>query len=194
MALQNTKTTETAAKSPFITKLETLPAGVCIATTDLVATSVEAGTPVGLDTDTGLYHVVKTAEAQANASDSATDIRVIKGHNFKVGDFLSTGLLKKAYAITVINTTETAYDTLTIGTTLGVAITDGDTLIEALAEASGNTSAWKYTPVGLVGTTFDIVSGANHLYDVVVRGTVDESEIPPIHADIKSALPVIRFV
>lgn len=194
MALQFVKTTETASKTPFVSNIETLPGGVTVAVTDLVQTTVVAGTPVGLDGSSGLYHVVKTAEAQANATNSATDYKVLKGHNFKVGDFLTTGLLKKAFAITAITTTETDYDTITLGTTLGVAVTAGDVLIEATAQATGDTSAYKYTPVGLTGTKFDVVAGANHPCDVVVRGSVIESMIPPISSDIKASLSWMRFV
>lgn len=194
MALQFTKTTETPGKSPFISNLETLPGGVTVAIADLVETTVKAGTPIGLDSGTGLYHVVKTAEAQDAATSSATDYKVLKGHNFKVGNFLTSALLKKAFAITSITTTETDYDTLTLGTTLGVAIAEGDVLIEATAQATGNTSAYKYTPVGLVGSDFDVVSGANHLTDCVVRGSVIESMIVPISSDIKTTLSHIRFV
>ena len=38
--------------------------------------------------DNGICHVVKIAVLSAEATDTATDIKVNKGHNFKVGDFV----------------------------------------------------------------------------------------------------------
>jgi len=191
--MQNALTSETSGKVVFDSKLEGVPGGVTLAAADLTKTSVAAGTPVGKDSN-GLFHVVKTAKAQASATNVAVDYKVLKGHNFAVGKFLSTGTLKKAYAITVITTSNADYDTLTVGTTLGVAVAAGDVFIEATAEATGNTSAFKYTPFGLTGTDVEIEANGNHLVDVVVRGSVKESLIAPIHADIKTAIPLIRFV
>ena len=187
------KTSDTRQNIVFQSKLEDLPGGLCISVADLTQAAVEVGTPVGKDTN-GLGHVIKTAKMQANATNSATDYRVEKGHNFKVGNFFTSGLLKKAFAITAITTTETAYDTITLGTTLGVAVSEGDVMLEALAQATGNTSAYKYTPVGLVGMAFDVEALDNPFTQVVVRGSVIESLCPPIHSDIKTTLSHIRFV
>lgn len=191
--MQNTKTTETRGLIVFVKKIEDIPGGVTLAAADVTQAVIGAGTPVGKDAN-GLFHVIKTAKAQANAANNATTYKVLKGHNIKVGDFLSTGALKIAYAITAIDTSNADYDTLTVGTTLGVAVTAGDILITAAAEATGNTSAFKYTPYGLLGSDVQIVSGDNHLVDVIVRGTVRDANIWPVHADIKTALPHIRFV
>jgi len=191
--MQNSQTTETRTVLVFDKKLEDIPGGVTLAIADLAQASVAPGTPVGKDSN-GLYHVVKTAKAQANATNSATAIKVLKGHNFKVGDFLTTATGKIAYAISAITTTNADYDTLTVGTTLGVAITAGDILIQAAAEATGDTSTQKYTAIGLTGTYLDVVSGDNHLVDVIVRGTVREAAIVPIHSVIKTSLSHIRFV
>jgi len=191
--MQNSQTSDTRGLVVFVKKIEDIPGGVTLAAADVTQAIVAAGTPVGKDAN-GLFHVVKTAKAQANAANNATAYKVLKGHNFKVGNFLTTGLLKIAYAITAIDTSNADYDTLTVGTTLGVAVAAGDVLIEAAAEATGNTSAWKVTPYGLTGSGLDIVSGNNHLVDVIVRGSVRESAIVPIHADIKTVLTHIRFV
>lgn len=191
--MQNSQTTETRSVLVFDKKMEDIPGGATLAIADLAQASVAPGTPVGKDSN-GLYHVVKTAKAQANAANNAVAYKVLKGHNFKVGDFLTTAAGKKAYAISAITTTNADYDTLTVGTTLGVAVTAGDVLIQATAEAADDTSTQKYAAIGLTGTYVEVVSGGNHLVDVIVRGTVREAAIVPIHADMKTAMSHIRFV
>ena len=146
--MQNTKTTESPLALPFLTKLEDWVGGICIETTDLTQTSLLAGTPVGRDTNE-LWHVIKQAVMEDTASDSATDYKVDKGHNFKVGDVITTGLSAAAYAITAITTTETDYDTISVGTTLGVALVADDILFQAYGESASD-STWKYTPLGLI--------------------------------------------
>lgn len=193
--MQNTKTTETGSLVVFETEVTTKAGGICLATTDLVETSVVAGTPVGADTN-GLFHVVKTALVHEAANNSATDYKVKKGHNFKVADVITTGLLAKAYPITAITTTETDYDTITVGTTLGAAVTTSSVLIQATAQATGSTSAWKYTPVGLLfrDMTVDTSVNTNDLNACVIAcAAVREANCPPIGTDVKTALKLIQF-
>jgi len=174
-------------------KLEGVPGGITVAVVDLSQALVSDGTPVGKDTN-GLYHVVKTARVKTDTGASDAVYPVEKGHNFKKGDFVTNKLGAKAYAITAIDASAADKDVITLGTTLGVAVKAGDVLFEAKAESATTTSAFKYEPWGMVGTSFDVVIGDNHLTDCVVRGSVRESNIPPIHADIKARLPLIRFV
>lgn len=190
--MQNTRTTESVLPIPFLTVLEDWVGGIVVAAADLTQTSLPAGTPVGKDTN-GLFHVIKQATLQANATDSATSYRVEKGHNLKVGDFITNDLSGAAYAILTLTTTVTDYDTITVGTTLGVALTAGDVIFEALAESASD-SIWKYTPVGLTGHAIDIVAGSNPAVDCIVRGTVNTAVAPDYHADLKAALPQFIFV
>lgn len=193
--MQNFSKTETRGKLAFESKLEDVPGGVTVAVSDLTQAVVKAGTPIGLDQN-GLAHVVKVARLQADVTNTATAYPVLKGHNFKVGDFLTAKTLGKAYAITSINTSNPNYDTLNVGTTLGIALTaaSGATLMEASAQATGDTSTLKFEPLGLTGHDFDVLAGDNHLVDCVVRGSVKENNIDPVSADIKEKLPLIRFV
>lgn len=191
--MQNYSTSETAGLIVYDRKLETVPGGVCIAAAELVQTRIKSGTPVGKDSN-GLYHVVKCAKAQANATNTATDYRVVKGHNFKAGDILASATGAKAYAITAVTTSNTDYDILTVGTTIGVAITAGDIFLQSATESNTTGSALKYTPVGLTGEDNDITTGDNVLASVVVRSSVREANIPPIHTAVKTLLPQMRFV
>ena len=191
--MQNTKKTETLGKLVFVTKIEDIPGGVTVAVSDLTQTYVAAGTPIGPDNN-GLYHVIKTAKATASATNTATDYQVAKGHNFKVGDFLAVKPGAKAYAITAIDTTNTGYDVLTVGTTLGLAVSNGAVLIQALAESASTSSGFKYTPTLLTNNDFDVVIGDNHLVGAWRRSTVKEANAPAVSAEIKAAMPLTQWV
>lgn len=193
--MQNYSQTEQRRPVVFDTKLEDIPGGVTVAVKNLTQKKVKAGTPIGKDVN-GLYHVVKVAKLHANAANDATTYQVKKGHNFKVGDFITIKPGAKAYAITAIDTSNADYDVLTVGTTLGVALTASNNvyLVEAVAQAATDSSVLKFEPVGLVGTTFDVTEDDNHLVDCVVRGSVREGVIDPISPELKSKLPLIRFV
>jgi hypothetical protein len=56
---------------------------------------------LGFDESTRVAKVVKLAKVYENATNTATDIKVYKGHMFKVGDYLASVVGGKAYAITV---------------------------------------------------------------------------------------------
>lgn len=189
--MQVKKTTETRALIAFATKLEDIQGGGTVAIADLAQAVVNEGTPLGVDAN-GIYHVVKTAKMQADAAADATTYAVLKGHNFKVGDFVTKAAGAAAYAITAIDTTNEAKDVITVGTTLGAA-SEGDILIHAAAE-SADASVAKHKTIGLVGTGFDVIAGDNHTTDIVVRGSVKEALCPPITAAIKAEIPLIRFI
>lgn len=191
--MQNTKTTESRSDVVFQSVLETIPGGRTLAIADLSQTIVYAGTPIGIDSSTKLGHIVKCAEMQATATDTAVDYRVLKGHNFAVGDHICSAEGAKAQTITSITTTETAYDTLTVGTTLGVEVADGAWLYQSASASQSTGSDLKYDPEGLVGEDIDVTSGDNLLVSVVVRGSVVKDNIPTIGTVITAKLPLIRF-
>lgn len=189
--MQNTRQTETRTKLVFTAKLEDKVGGICIAAADLTQATLPAGTPVGLDAN-GLAHVIKQAVLADDATDSATDYKVDKGHNFKVGDPIASAVSGAAYDITAIDTSNENYDTLTIGTTLGVALSDDDVLFLAAAESASD-AALAYTPLGLTGHDIDIVTGSNPVVDCIVRGSVNTLTAPAYNAEVKAALPHFRF-
>lgn len=191
--MQNFKQTETRGKLVFVSKIEDVPGGVTVAVADLTQTVVSAGTPIGPDGN-GLYHVVKTAVLSANATNTATDYQVKKGHNLKVGDFFASKTGAKAYVITTINTENANYDVVTLGTTLGVALTAGAVLIQALAESAATTSAFKYEPTLVTGNDFDVVKGGNHLVDAWRRSTLNANNAPAVSPEIKAKMPLTQWV
>lgn len=174
-----------------------IPGGVLLMKSSLktTTTEVKAGTVIGEDaSNAGQYHVVKTAKLQANATDSATGYRVLKNHEFVVGDIITTKDVDscKAYAITEITTTETDYDTLTVGTTLGVAMTAADGVIftqAATEDGTGGESTWKYVPKAIAAHTIEIISGDNHFVSAMIFGVVKESLLPfYVNSTLKAAL------
>jgi hypothetical protein len=178
----------------FTHKLADIPDGVTVSVADLTQKVLPEGTPVGKDTATGLFHVVKVAKLTAEATNSATDYVVAKGHNFKVGDFVTLKEGGKAYAITAVDTTATTTDTITVGTTLGVAAAAGDAIYQAAAQATGTDSALKYQPVALVGESYDVKAGSNLVVNAWTIAQIREANIPAVGATVKSKLTGIQFI
>lgn len=191
--MQNYHQGEVKGNIAFDSKLEDVPGGITVAINDLTQGVVKEGTPVGFDVN-GLYHVVKTTRLKMDVGSTDNVYAVEKGHNLKVGDVITNKLGAKAYTISAVDTKSSDKDVVTLTSSLGVALKSGDVLFEAKSESASNTSTFKYDPFCLTGTSFDVVKGDNHLTDGIVRGSVREANIGPIHADIKAKLPLIRFV
>jgi len=196
MYVKETSDTERSLAVELV--LEDIPGGGVVDPDDFKAatTSVGEGALLGVDSS-GIYHIFKTAELYEDEADDETGYKVLKGHEFKVGDFITdSGLAGAAYAITEITTTETDYDTITVGTTLGHAMLDGECLVQATAQAAAGSAAFKYTPVGISRNSVDLAND-NLGCGIMVRGRVRESLLPySVDANIKalSALSLIRFV
>lgn len=165
-------------------------------------TEVKAGTVIGEDSaNAGQYHVVKTAKLHANATDSATTYQVKKNHELKVGDIITSKDVDncKAFAITAINESNAAYDVLTVGTSLGVAMTaaNGVVLVQvAEVDETGGASVLKYAPKAITRNTIAITSGDNHFVGAIIFGVIKESLMPQyINSDLKTQLgDFIKFL
>jgi len=94
---------------------------------------LDKGAVMNVNFATRIAKVVKTAVVNTNATSSATAILVNKMHQLKVGDYIGKTVGGAAYAISAIDTTNAAYDTVTVATTLGVALTAGDVLFQSSA-------------------------------------------------------------
>lgn len=186
------KSTEYQNHPCIIKVLEDVVGGGTIAKSDLVQTDeLKAGVVVGVAS--GLYHKVKTAKVHTAIGATDVALKVYKGHDFKVGDFVTdSALSKKAYAITVIDYSNADYDTLTIGTAIG-AVLINLCLVQAAAE-SATTGVYKYAPVGITMNSVDLTLD-NMASGILVRGTVNESLLEHyVDASVKALLPHIRFV
>lgn len=188
---------ENDAASPkvvFHKRIEDIQGGVTIASADFVADDIIAeGQPIGKDSN-GLFHVIKTAKVYTAATNTDTTYQVYKGHGFKVGDFIAALTGAKSYAITAIDKSNASYDVLTVGTTLGVAITQYAGIFQAAGQSSTTTSAFVYTPFALTGDSVKIKVGDNHLVDAYIRATVFEAAAPIVTAQLKAALPQILWI
>jgi hypothetical protein len=180
---QNTLESSTGSIPVFQMVIETAQGGFTLDETVLDAgTLLKPGTPIGYDEATRKAKVAKVATLQADAANNATTYRVTKGSPIAVGDSynLEGGT---ARAITAIDTTNVAYDEITVGTTIGVAGTAGDVLY--LDDDGFNKIRGLLFLPATVGDGEDI--------SVVIRGTVYERRIPPVGATLKALLPNIIF-
>lgn len=172
-----TRRKDTRTSRVFMHKVADIRGGVSVKVSELSGDFLNEGAVLSAP-DNGLCHVVKIAVLSAEATAEATDIKVKKGHNFKVGDFIMADEGGKAYAITSITTTEKTYDTIKVGTTLGVKIGKGGFIIEAAEEAAEDGSKLKYIPLSLVGTGKPFVSNSNLDTDAWLIGVTKGNPLP----------------
>lgn len=175
MTVQRRKDTRTPRV--FMHKLGDIRGGVSVKVSELGGDYLNEGAVLSAPED-GICHVVKIAVLSAEATNSATDIKVHKGHNFKVGDFVMANEGGKAYAITAIETADKAFDTIKVKTTLEVKIDKGGFLIEAAAESATTTSKLKYIPLSVVGTGKPIVPNSNLDTDAWLIGVTKGNPLP----------------
>lgn len=171
-----TRRKDTRTPRVFMHKTADIRGGVSVKVSELGGDFLNEGAVLSAP-DNGICHVVKIAVLSAEATDTATDIKVNKGHNFKVGDFIMAAEGGRACAITSITTTEKAHDTINVKTTLGVKIEKGGFIIEA-AEESTAASKLKYTPLSLVGTGKPIVQNSNLDTDAWLIGVTKGNPLP----------------
>lgn len=149
---------------------------------------IKAGTPMIFSEATRTAKPLITGVLHANATSSATDYQVKKGHKFEVGKYFSARTGSKAYAITAIDTDDEDYDVITVGTTLGTALTAGD-----MVYASSTTGASNSSFGGVNGLLYtDCIVADGESVSVVIRGTVYARRVP-YSADLEAALPRIIF-
>ncbi|MGD8449398.1 MAG: hypothetical protein PVF36_09210 [Desulfobacterales bacterium] len=180
--------------APVILKnIADLPGGLMVDDTEYVGDEIREGSIMGKGSD-GLAHLIKTVAMQDSATDSATALKTLKNHEFKVGDFIGklTDATRAAYAITDIDTSNADYDTITIGTTLGIAMTAGDVLVQCLAE-SADAAVLKYTPKGISTRTASLKM-LNQPTGIMIIGVVNSSTMPHAYdATLKALIPDIHF-
>lgn len=135
------------------------------------------GTPLVYDEAARTATLLGVAKIHANASNSATSYQIEKGSNLLSGNYLAVAPGGAAYAITGIDTSNAAYDTVTVGTTLGVAVTAGEF---AFASTATGASAAAFPAInGLLyeETIVEDVAYAQSV-SVVQRATVYARRVP----------------
>lgn len=185
-----TKKVLTAAVVIWQKVLETARGGFTLDVTGLtVGTVITGGSPISFDEQTRKAKVLKCAKMYAGATNVATAYQVEKGHLFVVGEYIANVLLGKAYAITSIDTSNAAYDTINIGTTLAVTLIAGDTLFQSSTTGASNAALF-VTPNGALYEDLDVAVGAD--LSVVLRGTVYNRRVTFAQA-AKASCPLIIF-
>lgn len=176
-----TKRKDSRLAKVFVHKIADIRGGVSVAVADLRNDFLKEGTPISAPVS-GVCHVVKFAKVQTDAADNAVKIKIYKGSDFKIGDVVCAAEDGAAYAISAIDTSNADYDEITIGTTLGVALTKDTSCIYEAASAGASGSALKYKPLALVGTGRPAVSGVNIDTDAWLIGVTKGNELPAIIA------------
>lgn len=149
---------------------------------------IPAGTPMIFDEATRLAKPLVWSKIYEAAGNADVAYKVTKGSLFAIGDYFSAVKGGKAYAITAIDTTNAAYDLITVGTTLGVVIAVGATVFESTATGA---SASALPAIGGVLYS-DAVVDTGETVSVAIKATVYARRVP-YTADIAAALPHIIY-
>jgi len=180
MSLQIKKETGSVYDPVFLKILEDIPGGITIKTNRFPTTTkeIKKGTLLNADASSaGLYNVIKTVRATAAKTTSVTVLAIEPtDHLFKIGDLIflnSNG----PTATTISRVSTTAIAVLTTGG----AVASGAVLYET---ATVNTVTALYDADAVLRDNVEVRKGGvttlldNLFAGAVVRGTVDESELP----------------
>jgi len=182
MSLQIEKDSGSVYDPVFLKILEDIPGGVTIKTNRFPTATKEIKKGALLNADVssaGLYNVIKTVKI-VNKVVSAGTVMVIEptDHLFKVGEFLYIYGVT-ASTITRVSTTGIAVAGALVGATGGIV--SGSVLYETATVA---TATALYGADAILRDNVEVRKGGvatlldNLFAGAVVRGTVDESELP----------------
>jgi len=180
MSLQIKKDSGSVYDPVFLKILEDIPGGVTIKTNRFpnATKEIKKGTLLNADASSaGLYNVIKTVRATAENTTSVTVVAIEPAdHLFKVGEIIFlTAAGPTATTITRVSATAIAY------AVTGVVVASGAVLYEV---ATVNTATALYDADAILRDNVEVRSGGvatlldNLFAGAVVRGTVDESELP----------------
>jgi hypothetical protein len=192
MSLQPVKTTISSGVEVFQKVYENAQGGFTLSTTGLTSGyTIPEGAPFGYNEATRVATLLKTAQMYASATNTDVTYQVKKGHAFATGDYLASVVGGKAYAITAIDTSNAAYDILTVGTTLAVTLSAGDVLFKSSATGA-SAAALDVTVKGLLYSSK--VVGTDDSVSIALRATVYARRYTPGYPSaVQTALPNIIF-
>jgi len=138
-----------------------------------------------------LGNVELNEEEEFSGGKEAADLKVEKGHFFKVGEYVGAVVDGDATEISAIDDSNEDYDLLKLDGDLGVAVSAGDAVFQSSAKG-GSAAALNVTPKGLL---FDNVKIEDNVScAVVLRGTVYKKRVANgIPDDVVDVLPLIVF-
>jgi len=183
MSLQVSKETGVVYDPVFLKILEDIPGGVTIKTNRFPTTTDEIKKGAMLNasaSSVGLYNLVKTARVihAVLKSTLATIMYLDPDNEFIVGEVITYGATASAQTITKI-TKGAVSDLVVIANSMILAIASAGVLYET----ANKSSVAKYDTDAILRSTVKVRDDEGTLLDnifagVVVRGTVDESELP----------------
>lgn len=198
MSLQIKKDVGAVYDPIFLKILEDIPGGVTIKTDRFPTATKEVKKGALLNAMTGasigLYNVIKSVRLTAEHESATTILLVEAPHLFKVDEYIKLG----AVAITISRVSATALVLETIAAYADIA--SGTVIAEASAAIAAAATV-KYAANAILRDTIEVrKAGVTTLLDnifagAVVRGTVDESELPYFvtDADKTNLTARIRF-
>lgn len=153
---------------------------------------VQTGTPILVDEATRTAQVHIAVTVYETAAIDATKVKVVK---LKAGSVLSAGQFLMAapttttgtgtgLSITAVDSSNAAYDELTLSAALTAALTKDDVLVEA--DKAGTGAKMKVVPNAL--TRYDIYvdpASTQFTCGAVVEATIYERRIPPVIQAVK---------
>ena len=188
MALTIKRQSDNRVAKCVLHRIADIPGGVTVSVAELGGNALFEGTPIGKGSN-DLYKVVKTAQIITDATNAATTYEVAKGHHFKVGDYFAAGTAN-GQAITAIDKTNATKDVITVGTTLGVAITAGTVAYQTI----GSNKKLAVAPYAIAGSNEDVEAGNNLFVSAWVIGVIKEANAPKVTDAIKTALKGVIYV
>ena len=165
-----------------------IPGGVTVSVAGLGGSALFEGTPIGKGAN-GMYKVCKTAQILTAATATATTYEVAKGHHFKAGDRFATDACN-GQLISSIDKSAPDKDVITLGATLGAAVTAGTCAFES---AGANTTL-NVTPIAFAGSNEDVQANDNLFVSAWVIGVIREANAPIVNSAIKTALECVVYV
>ena len=197
MSLQIKKETGVVYDPVFLKILEDIPGGVTVKTNRFLATTkeIKKGTLLNADVSSaGLYNVLKTVRLTAAYASNVTAMAVEAPHLFTAGEYIHV------YGVTAGTITRVAATGIVCAAIEHAAVASGTVLDEANAAATTD-YAIKYAANAILRNNIEArKAGVETLLDnifagAIVRGTVDESELPYFVSDASktSLTDRIRF-
>lgn len=181
MGLKITERRDTPQVPIEVSYFEDFAGGGTLATTGLPNGDViQRGVLGNFNEATRLFSVLKTFVVAEAAANDATSIKIRKTVNGQphlavVGTIVAFVVGGKSYAITAIDKSNADYDTITVGTTLGVALPLDAVLFESVSTGA-SAGALKVEVNGWLREDADV--DQNEFVSVGRRGTLYERRLP----------------
>lgn len=179
-----------------------------IALSAALGANLSAGDCIVLVTTSTVSSKKEAVAYGAVAETNVSSFNVDKGHDFVVGDIIAGKAADKftGKTITNIDRGNDAYDTITVGANMAVAIADDDVLIAVKAvndvgATAANQKSFTRTninyqgdAVAFAGSNEDVESDSNLFVSAWVMGVIRESNAPIVDSAIKAALKGVIYV